>query len=346
MGTTHSSAGHQSDISPEALPRFLAFEHPFFTKVEGSFFQVRPNTGEPVMCVNIAENEVLLPFRGLKNEFNLGEADCQMLDLLSQGLKYVSALRLGDPLPKEIITGEATWELSPRHKLIAHQRVSMQLVNWLTGVEEVISDPEQLIQLAEDPTIKKRIQAAFGEAAERLGIGRQNREQMVQYIEKVSTELAYIEALRDKFHHVQDVQKKVVGLRQVYARERSVAQSIDQIVKLFELAIADFSRRFLELDAQTGEIIAVLKNLENQVLFIRDRRDDLHVRLMAWDDILQEWRKVEVAMSYHIVKQLAQIYQFLAPRFMKVDEWVMLTKLQDKRQSMDELQKKRKVLVW
>lgn len=329
-----------------SLPSHVEFEHPFFAKLEDCFFQAHQNSGEPVMCVSISSNQAQLPFPGLKREFNLGARDQQMLDLLSEGLKYVSGLKIGDPLPKEIITGEATWELSKRHVIIAHQRISMQLVNWLTGVEDLITDPDALIQLADDPTTKKKINEAFGEAAERLGIGRENKQEMVKYVEKLATELAYIEALRDKFGNVVEIQKKVDGLRKVYSRERTISDMIDQIRKLFEIAVKDFKKRFFEIDAMTGEILSVLKNLENQVRFIRTQRDDLHIRLMAWDDLINEWKRVEVCVSYHILNTLNRVYQFLAPRFMKVDDWVLMNKLREQTEQKKQKASTAKALVW
>jgi hypothetical protein len=222
----------------------------------------------------------------------------------------------------------------------------MQLVCWMTGSDTLITNPDALLQLAEDPLTKKKVNEAFGEAAERLGLGRDNRKDVVGYVEKLSHELAYVEALRDKFADITVLQRKVVGLRKIYARDRSVVAVVDQVVKLLELAVADLSKRFLEVDGQTGEILAVLKNLENQVLFIRDRRDDLHIRLMAWDEVIQEWRNVEICVSYRLNDMIAKVYRFLAPRFMKVDDWVLMTKLQIRSEKLDDLKRKSRVLIW
>jgi len=327
------------------MPSHVAFDHAIFGKFEGCHFVYNHQTNEPVMCVTVGSNQAALPFPGVKREFGLNDNDCHMLDLLSEGLKYVSGLAVGDPLPKEIITGEATWELSQRHVVVAHQRISMQLVNWLSGTEDLITDPDALLQLADDPATKKKVNEAFGEAAERIGIGRENKQEMLKYVEKLTHELAYIEALRDKFGDVEVIQKKVDGLRKVYTRERSVCDMIDQIRKLLQIAVSDFKRRFLEVDAQTGEILSVLKNLENQVRFIRGMRDDLHIRLMAWDDLIREWKKVEVCVSYQIGNILGRVYQFLAPRFMKVDDWVLMNKLREQKEKTKK-QSNAKVLVW
>jgi len=336
----------KAKAAPLPMPTVVEFEHPIFAKFEGCHFVYDHQKNEPVMCVTVGSNKAALPFPGVKREFSLSPADCRMLDLLGDGLKYVSGLAVGDPMPKEIVTGEATWELSRRHEVVAHQRISMQLVNWLTGSEDLITDPDALMQLADDPQTKKKVNEAFGEAAERLGIGRDNKHEMLKYVEKLGHELAYIEALRDKFAHVLDIQKKVDGLRKVYARERSVCDMIDQIRKLVQIAISDFQRRFMEVDAQTGEILSVLKNLENQVRFIRAIRDDLHIRLMAWDDLIEEWKKVQVCVSYHIGNILGRVYQFLAPRFMKVDDWVLMNKLREQKEKEKKKGPGPAVLVW
>ena len=344
MSEPRKDAGKGAEQAP--VPTTVQFEHPIFAKFEGCHFVFDHQKNEPVMCVAVGSNKAALPFPGVKREFGLGPTDSRMLDLLAEGLKYVAGLSVGDAMPKEIVTGEATWELSKRHEVVAHKRVAMQLVNWLTGKDDLITDPDALLQLADDPVSKKKVNEAFGEAAERLGIGRENKQEMLKYVEKLTHELAYIEALRDKFGHVLDIQGKIDGLRKVYARERSICDMIDQIRKLFTIAISDFNRRFLEIDAQTGEILAVLKNLENQVRFIRAIRDDLNIRLMAWDDIIEEWKKVQVCVSYHITNILGRVYQFLAPRFMKVDDWVLMNKLREQKEKEKKMGSGGKVLVW
>jgi hypothetical protein len=314
----------------DATPR-VVFEHAFFGKLEDGFFQKSEQNGEVVLTIRFAKNHVSLPFKGIRREFKIadGSADDQMLEQVTKALKYVKGLRLGDPLPKEILTREASWELSERHVKIAYQRVTVQLVNWMTGDQKVITDPEELLQLADDPQIKKMVNKAFGEAADKLGLGRDNKEKVIDHVETLAHELAYIEALRDRFRHVTDMEKKIQDLRRLYGRERSVLEIADQVARLGERAVDEFNSAFLEVDAQTGEILSVLRNLDSQVAYIRDKRDDIHAKLMAWDDILADWDKAEIKMSPDKPDLLRATYQFLAPRFMAVDKWILMTKLQD-----------------
>lgn len=307
----------------------VAFEHWFFSKMEEVYFQISEQTGEPVIIIRYAKNAVSMTFKGIKKEFKIADDshDGQMLDLVARGLKFYKAIRIGDLVPKELLTREASWDLSERHVRIAYQRIGVQLVNWMTGGQSVITDPDELLQLADDPQIKKTINQAFGEAAEKLGLGRENKEKVVEHVEQLAHELAYIEALRDRFRKVRDMEDKIQTLRRMYGRERSVLEVADQVARLGERAVGELNDMFLEVDAQTGEILSVLRNLQAQIGYIRDKRDDLYTRLMAWDEILGLWAHVQLKISPENPELLRRTYQFLAPRFMMVKEWVLMSKL-------------------
>jgi hypothetical protein len=325
-GSVSWATTSETDSSPK-----VQFAHWFFNKMEDIFFQLSGPEKEPTLVAKYAKNDVVLTLKGIMKEFDIDPtgADGLMLEQVGKGLKYVKGLRLGDPLPKEILTREASWSLSKRHQEIAYQRVSLQLVNWMSGGETMITDPDELLQLAEDPAIKKQISAAFGEAAEKLGYGRDEKEKVVQHVEELAKELAYIEALRDRFRRVKMMDDKIQQLRRLYGREKSVLEIADQVARLGESAVKEFEQMFLEVDAQTGEILAVLKNLSTQIAYIRDRRDELHIRLMAWDEILDRWQAAEMKISQQNPVLLRDTYKFLAPRFMAVKEWVLMSKLQD-----------------
>jgi hypothetical protein len=314
----------------ESSPK-IRFDHWFFAKMEDIFFQLSGPEKEPTLVAKYSKNDVMLTLKGISKEFDIDPkgADGWMLDQVAKGLKYVKGLRLGDPLPKEILTREASWSLSRRHQEIAYQRVSLQLVNWMSGGDTMITDPDELLQLAEDPAIKKQIATAFGEAAEKLGYGRDEKEAVIKHVEELAKELAYIEALRDRFRRIKIMDDKIQGLRRLYGREKSVLEIADQVARLGERAVKEFEQMFLEVDAQTGEILSVLKNLNATIPYIRDKRDDLHIRLMAWDELLDRWQQTEVKASQQNLTLIRDTYKFLAPRFMVVKEWVLMTKLQD-----------------
>lgn len=306
----------------------VVFEHRFFGALEDAHFRLSQQTGEPVMMVKLAKNELALSFPGLRKEFDISpdSADGRMLAQVAEALKYVKGLCIGDPLPREMITREASWEPQDKHRRIAHDRLVLQLVSWMTGDEHVFTNPDELAQIAADPQVRKKLNLAFAEAAERLGIGRERKEEVVGYIKTLTDELAYIETLRDAFRHVLSMEEKIQKLRRLYGRERSVLEIADQVARLAQRAIAEFQDLFDQVDAQTSEILAVLKNVQAQIGFIREMRDDLHRRLMAWDEILAMWDGVTVKVGDDKPDLLRHTYHFLAPRFMQVNEWTLMTK--------------------
>lgn len=305
----------------------IGFEHKFFTSFEDLYFRMT-DAGEPVAVLKLANNEAILSFDGLKREFMLKEdsRDFRMLDRVAEGLQFVRGLRPGDRLPKEVTSREASWEPQDRHRRIAYQRLTMQLVTWLTGNENVISNVTELAQVAEDPQVKKNVQLAFTEAAEELGLGRERRDEVVQYIETLARELAYIEALRDTFAEVERIDEKLQGLRRIYGAERSMIETVDQVARLSQRAIKLFRDYFDQIDAQTGEILSMLKNIDNQIGYIRQVRDALHCRLLPWEDFIQVWKTVFIVRSDENTNKIRDIYQFLAPRYMQFNDWVLVTR--------------------
>ena len=208
--------------------------------------------------------------------------------------------------------------------MIARQRLTMQLVTWLTGNEHIFTSVEELLQLAEDPQVKKNVTLAFSEAAEELGLGRDRREEVVQYIEVLAQELAYIEAERDIFIEVKKIDEKIQGIAprlQLGSRHDRHHRPGGAPVPAGGEAVPGPLR---QVDAQTGEILSMLKNIDNQIEYIRQVRDDLYRRLRPWEDTIRIWKTLFVVRSDENTNRIRDIYQFLAPRYMQVNEWVLV----------------------
>lgn len=307
----------------------ISFEHSFFSKLEGAYFRLSEQD-EPVLMVKMGDNIAALNFRGIKREFNLRDdsADSRMLTMVARALQFVKVLRIGDPLPPELTTRKASWKPSERHRQIAYQRLTMQLVSWLTGEETLITDPESLLQVAGDPQVRAKVNRAFEEAAVKLGLGKDRKQEVVDHLVSLSHELAYVEGLRDIYTEIKAMEQKIQALRRIYGRERGMLEMVDQVARLGERAVGEFTTAFDEFDGQTGEILSVLRNIEAQIGYIRDSRDDLHRRLMTWDELLADWRDVKIERSESNESLTRRTYQFLAPRFMQVNEWTLMSQLQ------------------
>ena len=200
----------------------------------------------------------------------------------------------------------------------------------MSGDEMLVTEPEQLAQIVEDPKTREKINTAFIEAAESLGLGRDRREDVISLVGNLAEELAFIETLRVQFHKIEAIHEMVEELQQKYKAEMSVMEVINPVVRLFKIALDGLRESFDEIDAQTGEILSVLKNIASQTKFIRDARDDLHRRLWAWEGQIEAWGSTMVKRSQHNENLLDELYRFLAQRFLPTQEWELFTKAQDK----------------
>lgn len=165
------------------------------------------------------------------------------------------------------------------------------------------------------------MQEAFARAAEKLGIGADRKQEVVDMIDKLGRELSYIEALRDRYTRVQYIGAQLGILSKLYKREPGVRNEIFRMQVLIRAPLADFDSMFTQADAQTGEILAVLRNIGAQTKFIREMRDELHHRLMLWDEMINPWAAVTVERSPDIEALLKDTYRFLARNFSISNDW-------------------------
>jgi hypothetical protein len=209
------------------------------------------------------------------------------------------------------------------HLKIANARLQWQLVTWLnsgTGAEEQALDAESILQVADDPGRKAQVQQAFAKAAQTLGLA--TREDVIRQVEDLAQELAYIEALRDRLlRRVKSMAEKLSRMAQSYHGDGPHLETLTQVRRLTGIALKLIARRFEELDAQTGEVMAALRNAESQRAFIRSNRDWLYRTQRAWQSLLLEWDVAGTSFDEGMMLLLGRSYQFLAPRFMPVTEW-------------------------
>jgi len=332
----------EPDKASDDMPLEIVFEHAFFHSIEQTSFRTTEDTDEAVMVMVLDEGEVSLKLSGVMKELNLneGEPDAKMLHIVAESLKYVRELHIGDAVPSELTTGRASWEVTDQHRAIAHNRVTMQLVSWMSGDEMLITDPNELAQVADDPVNKEKISKAFSEAAKALGIEEERREDVIALIANLADELSYIEALRTVFHEIEQIHANVLTLEQKYKSEQSVINTITPVKRLFKIAMDGFNNSFDQLDAQTGEILSALTNIAQVTRYIRENRDDLHRRLWAWDGLIASWQGVEPKRSAKAEHLLDELYHFLAQRFLPRNEWELYSK------AMDKTKKRATEVIW
>jgi len=315
-----------------------------FGRLGDPLFRRAESDGTPVMVVQLGDREAALPLRSLQREFGIPDdsEDGRMLAMIAASLDFLTGLRLGDPLPAEVLTGAASWDPSPNHYQIAHARLRLQLVAWLHPDDAAVAgtlEPQALLAAADDPALRQQVQEAFRKAAEELQ--QPTPEAVVALVEDLGRELAYIEALRERlFGRAQVMAAKLERLTQAFRGDAAQLETMTQVRRLTGVALKQIGRRFAELDAQTGEVMAALRNLESQRTFIRSNRDWLYRTQRAWQPVLLDWDQAGFGFDEHTRALLVRTYQFLAPRFMAVTEWNSMTRLINKNE-----EKKRR-MIW
>jgi hypothetical protein len=300
----------------------FAFQHKIFT-VEGSYFSLTHDTREPVYHVPLGDLNAALTLPTLRSEFGIAGAsgDGKLLDLIEKSLRYVKEIRPNDSIPCELLDGTASWSVEERHRQIARSRLAVQLSAWVNKEEVLITDVFQLEQLADDPATKTRVQKAIAEIAERLGIGHERRQTVVDKIDLFARELAYIEALREMQGHVKMIYLKLNKLSKVYAKEKTVTEDIVRVLQLLRGPITDLDATFAQVDAQTVDIMSILKQYDAQVNFVRELRDDLHFRLREWHDLSGKWMGQDLVRSAESEALIKETYRFAAHNFPQHQSW-------------------------
>ena len=96
---------------PGARNRRFVLRHSVFSSFGLSFFRMSEVEHSPVLVIPMDDQEAVLPLHGLMREFRIASTDDDgvMLGMVGPSLEFVTGLRVGDWLPPEILTGEASW---------------------------------------------------------------------------------------------------------------------------------------------------------------------------------------------------------------------------------------------
>jgi hypothetical protein len=324
MSGAGATAEKQEGAAKEGGGGATNFE--FATKVfsvPGAYFALAQD-GKPALFVRLGELRAAVSFPSLRSEFAIGEdsGDGRLLTLVEQALNYVKQVRPGDSSPSELLDGTASWSVDERHHLIARGRLAAQLAAWLGGGEASKLDAEQVIELADDADIKQRVQKAFDELAEKLGIGRERRQEVVDKIDSFAAELAYIEGLRDRYGEVQGIARKCRELGGFYKRDRTVIENLVRIRALMQTPLAEFDNTFEQVEAQTCEVMTVLRKFPEQVAFVRRMRDELRRKLLKWDDLIDLWKIPHHDEPDRVDRLVRETYGFLARNYSLSNRWI------------------------
>jgi len=205
---------------------------------------------------------------------------------------------------------------------LAKNKLLIQVALWVSGRETTALDEAQVKRAMADKQTTDRIDQGLEELADQLGMGKDRVKEVRDLIDRVARELAYVEALRERFQHAHAIQTKLNQVHQMHGTDRQFTGEIQRVKALMEPPIKDFSLNFDQVDAQTGEIVNVLKTYDKQITFIREMRDELHQKLMIWEEIIQRWDMDLSHKSKAIREAVQATYRFVAYHFPQAQDWM------------------------
>lgn len=317
-----------------------ALDHQAFRRVGPVAFRRDATDGTPVMVMSLGERNAALPLRSLQRELSIADdsPDGRMLGLIAQALDFVPQLGLGDRLPQEVLTGEAHWSPAPHHQWLASSRLQIGLLSWLsqdklsTGMVSLSTGPvdpatfQQTMQkLITDPDLRQAVHEAFEQAADMLGLP--GAAQAVALVEQLAKELSYIEALRESLlGRVQALVRLLARAQSARLIDRRLAgqqrgNTLHRVAFLATSALAQFARRFDTIDAQTGEVLPMLRNAPQHIIFIRQQRDALFIDAQGWQSTLSAWEETPSFQDPAFWDRLSQTYHVLARSHMPLTQW-------------------------
>lgn len=301
--------------------REFVFAHRVFA-APSAHFKRDEQSGEPVLAIDLGDLKATLGFETLRRSFGIApdSPDGRLLEAAARGLRYVRRIRPGDAIPAELLDGSASWKVEPRHVAISKGRIAAGLLAWI-GQGAKAESAVEFAALADDTGAKLKIQSAFGKLAARLGLPEDRREEVVDMVDMLAEELAYIEALRERVALKRKLVEALKRLRGPYKRERGALGHIERAVQLLERPVAEHENRLALVDAQTGETANAILNLHRQIDFVRETRDHLHAETMRWDELLAAWNHEDPELSPAQQRRIAATYRFAARHFPASSEW-------------------------
>ncbi|MBI1775966.1 MAG: hypothetical protein HYR63_11525 [Proteobacteria bacterium] len=267
--------------------------------------------------------QAAIPIARLTGSFDIAEGspDIELLAIVEKGLRFVREIRPGDTVPSELLDGSASWTVTSRHLEASQARFSMQLVSWLNGKQLDTLDGHAFADMLEDPEVKAKVQHAFGAIAQKLGLDSDRRQEVVDKIDQLVREFSYIEALRSRSFKVKRISSNLRSLGATYKRERSIYEEIGRAQSLIGIPVSKLGSLFDQIDANTGEILSLLRKHEETIEYIRRMRDDLHQQLMRWDELIAAWDEVTIERSADNERRIRQTYRFVARYFPQTSDW-------------------------
>ena len=321
-------------MSSEASPlKTVRFHHPFFQTNADGYFHLDQADRRPVYVIKLGDQAGIVSLQSIRQELLLGghEEDEAMLDAVGEALKFVDEVHMGDTLPSEIVTGEASWEPESRHRKIADQRVVAAMVKWSEGWDGPISEFEDLRWFTAEFVDQEKIARALRRLDETVGNRSSGLRRIQPVLKGLARELSYIEAQRETLERIRRIGRILEHVRRVGGGQSSDTHEVTSVLRLFRLMMKTFDEALSSVDDQVAEFLAAVSAHETLFDHIRQVRDELRHQLMAWEELLTHWdevtrKNIEIT---DVAPKIGDLYRFLAPRYAPTDDWVRIDQFRE-----------------
>lgn len=307
-----------SDRSAATAPAFTEFnfQHPAL-RLDNAFFTL--SLGEPVLLVDLGDARGAIALRRVARQFGIEpeSADGQLLDLVAASLRFVRFIRHGDRIPSEILDGTASWSIDNRHREMALLKLGGAILKALTGGRP---DDATLAGLEEGDEAKRKVRERAIEIAALAGLPPERKQEVVDRIDLLANELAYIEALRDYFKPVFDIARKLRAIQRHARGDREMDQQLRRMQTLLKTPITSLRNRLDEVEGATGEAMSALRQFEATLALLRRQRDALHAETLLWGDIPARWAALDPDREDAML-EVGPLYRFLARHYLDSKVW-------------------------
>ncbi len=303
----------------------FAFEHRVFA-LPSVVFREHPDQSGPAMYVDLDGVRGVVDTRALCDGFDIepGSRDACLIALLPRALKYCREIRPGDSIPSEILDGRASWLAEKRYLDVAAARVSVQLVGWLRRQPIPAMSPTQIVMLSLDQATCQRMAGAHASLAAAIGDPADRRGEIGELIQRLSKELSYIEALRDRLlGGARAMMDELLRLQVEHRGDRPLLSEIERVNCLLGEPIRQIAEQFDGLDAQVADIVSTFRNLPARIAQIRQVRDRLRETHLVWEDVLGDWRELDPFQMTAVRRVVADSYRFAARRYPQGKRWAL-----------------------
>lgn len=314
------AADAEAPPPPEATNTIFRFHHKVFD-VPSAVFRMDRISGRVSLFMNLGGNEASIEMSQISKSFSIesDSEDGKMMGLVEKSLRFVREIHPGNSIPNELLDGSASWVIEPKHVERARSKLLVQLVRWMTEGNSSIDERADVNALLQQTEIKEKINDAFGACAKKLGLP--DKQTVIDMISQLANELGYVEALRDKLARYMVIKKKLKELIQIYRTDKRIAENMIRAEQLIGPPLAEMREKFVMIDAQTAEVLSILRRLTATIEFVRGARDSMREFVLLWNDLDTQWLDLRVERGSNAEQLASRTYRFAATYYTIAQRW-------------------------